>query len=300
MGRKISLLIVTAFFLGCYLGIAQNSTSDENDLDASMFWKSTGEYVHHVESEKGDLYTKLGHHGPAIENLWVAYRVYFNEFGGVDIFSKFHPRLELKDTKWYPSKTQRIEGYGSDNYQAGKTTGLGGVKLWDGNDFQNLGPVDKRTAEIILNDSIAQIRMTSYAIPYQDSWVDIQFTLTTLANSRHAVVEVRELTGKPVQFVTGMSIHSELKMEYAENYVLAWGDYNSHEKHAVFNLGTALIYDPNQFQRDLVTDKEFLLISQPTSYLKYWVTSANEKEHSDLNTYEAFESYVQQLQKSLH
>lgn len=66
-------MIVTAFFLGCYLGVAQNSTSDKNGLDASLFWKSTGEYVHQVESEKGDLYTKLGHHGPAIENLWVAY-----------------------------------------------------------------------------------------------------------------------------------------------------------------------------------------------------------------------------------
>ena len=174
----------------------------------------------------------------------------------------------MKKTKWYPNKFQREEGFGSDNYKAGKTTGLGGVKLWNSDAIQKLGPVTKRTAEVILNDSLAQIRVTSLSVPYKDDQVDIEFTITTRLNSRHAIIEVRSLTGTPVQFVTGLSIHTELKTSKTDQYIIAWGDYDSHEKHAVFNVGTALIYNPDDFQRDLITDKEHLLISKPATYLK--------------------------------
>ncbi|MEZ5008966.1 MAG: DUF4861 family protein [Chitinophagales bacterium] len=279
--------------------VAQNRISDEQGLDASLFWKSSGDYVDSISSDKGSLYLKLGHHGPAIENLWVAFRVYFNDFGGVDIFSKFKPGLELKKTKWYPSKLQRAEGFGSDNYQAGKTTGLGGIKLWNGNDFQNLGPVAKRTAEVILNDTLAQIVITSYAIPFKDGLIDVEFKLTTQIDTRHAVIEVRELNGTALELATGIPIHDELIVASTDGSVIAWGDYDSHEKHAVFNLGVALLYDTANFQSNKITEKEHLLISKPTSYLKYYVTSSNEKEQSDLNTYEAFENYVEQLQLKL-
>jgi len=298
MKKKFLLLFSFIGFAGFILVNGQNYSSSKKGVDASLFWKKSGEYVNRIESENGILYLRLGHHGPAIENLWVAYRVYFNDFGGVDLFSKFQPRLELKSTKWYASKLQKENGFGSDNYAAGKTTGLGGIKIWDGTAVMKLGPVNKRIAEVFKNDSLAQIKITSFSIPYKGNYVDLEFTLTTFSNTRHAVIEIKELTGTPVELVTGMPIHSKLRISTTDHFILAWGDYDSHEKHAVFNVGTALLYNPADFQQDLITEKEHLFISKPTTYLKYIITSSNDKENSELNNYTAFEDYVQQLQRT--
>ena len=85
-------LILLSLFLCTFILKAQESTK----LDVSMSWKKSGEELNFVEDAKGDLFSKLAHHGPAVENLWLAYRVYFNKSTSVDILSKFQPRLELK------------------------------------------------------------------------------------------------------------------------------------------------------------------------------------------------------------
>lgn len=278
---------------------AQEKNGTKAVLDASLFWKKSGKQESKISDEKGNLYLKLGHHGPAIENLWVAYRVYFNDAGGVDVYSKFKPQLELKATKWYASKAQKEAHFGSDNFAVGKSVGLGGVKLWDGENFSNLGPVTKRTAEVELNDTVAQIRMTSYGVPYQGQLIDVLYTLSCYANNRHAIIEVSELNGIAVQFATGFPEHADLKMEKASNYLLAWGDYKSHERQAVFNLGTALIYNPKDFEDSRTVGGEHLLISKPSTYLRYVVTSANDKENSDLSSFQAFKEYVLELRTTL-
>jgi len=275
---------------------AQVNTEANPSLDASLFFKKYGKQENLITSDKGNLYLKLGHHGPAIENLWVAYRVYFKNLGSVDIFSKFEPRLALKATKWYPSKAQKSENYGSDNFSAGNTVGLGGTKLWDGEDFISLGPVSKRSAEVELNDTMAQIRMTSYSVPYQGQLLDILFSLSCFSNERHAIIEVKELNGIPVQFATGIAAYSNVEIEKTQSAVMAWADYKSHERHAVFNLGTALIYNPDEFEEERKHGDEYLLISKPTSYLRYVITSSNDKEASPLNNYAAFKVYVDELQ----
>ena len=293
--RLLFVLLLTAI---CFTPLAaQVNTTINPTLDVSLFWKKSGKQETLIASDKGNLYLKLGHHGPAIENLWVAYRVYFKDLGSIDIFSKFEPRLELKATKWYPSKAQKNENYGSDNFSAGNTVGLGGLKLWDGENFTALGPVSKRSAEVALNDTMAQILMTSYAVPYQGQLLDILFSVTCLANERHAIIEVSELNGIPVQFVTGIPAYSNVDIERSQNYVTAWADYKSHERKAVFNLGTALIYNPNEFEDTKTIGDEFLLISKPTSYLKYVITSSNDKETSTLNNYASFKAHVLELER---
>ena len=53
-----SLLAIIAFS-----GFAQNKT------DVSLFLKKDKtNYLTEIESESGNLFTKLGHHGPAVEN----------------------------------------------------------------------------------------------------------------------------------------------------------------------------------------------------------------------------------------
>ena len=52
--------------------------SAQRKTDGSLFMKKHPEIqLTSVGTENGDLYKQLGHHGPAIENLWVGYRFYF-------------------------------------------------------------------------------------------------------------------------------------------------------------------------------------------------------------------------------
>ena len=75
--------------------------SAEPGTGVSMFMKSDGRQIPRMESKKGDLYKEMGHHGPAVENAWAAYRIYFNQHLTGDSLSKFQPRLELHESRWY-------------------------------------------------------------------------------------------------------------------------------------------------------------------------------------------------------
>lgn len=297
----------TGFVLLCFVVLnlsvvqAQNDSTKDTKLDVSLFWKKTGESINFVEDAKGDLFSKLGHHGPAIENLWLAYRVYFNESGAIDILSKFQARLELKTSKWYPKKNKCSPDYGTDNYDVGSSLGLGGINLYDpATGLQKLGPVTKRSAEVILTDSTAQIKMIAYGIPYKNLVVDLEFTLTTKINERHATIKVRELSGQTVQFAAGVSTNSKLQITRGENYFITWGDYNSHARYADFNIGAALLYNPADFEAINPSDLQELFISKPCNSLTYSISACNDQEQSALTNVESFESYIQELSKMLN
>lgn len=43
---------------------------------------------------------------------------------------------------------------GADYYKVGPTVGLGGIRLWDGENVLPLDPVSKRTARVVKEGSI--------------------------------------------------------------------------------------------------------------------------------------------------
>jgi len=97
----------------------------QNNTDVSLFMRADStEYLNEVSSESGDLFKSIGHHGPAIENEWLAYRLYFDHKAAIDIYSKANPGLELKQYRWYPSANEQQEGAGADYYKVGSTVGL--------------------------------------------------------------------------------------------------------------------------------------------------------------------------------
>ena len=99
----------------------------------SLFWKKDGTQVEEIVSDKADQYRQVGHHGPAVENSHMALRIYFNDSGAIDVYSKTGRGMELEKYRWYPdSLAQSLHGAGCDEYMVGKTVGLGGIALWDG------------------------------------------------------------------------------------------------------------------------------------------------------------------------
>ena len=80
-------VIVFLVFLNFAL-VAQNKT------DISLFLRNdSATYLNEVSSGLGDLFSALGHHGPAIENEWLGFRIYFDRKASIDVYSKTSPRL---------------------------------------------------------------------------------------------------------------------------------------------------------------------------------------------------------------
>ena len=281
---KNLILVLVLIMAGC-------TSINQNKTDVSLHWKDAKEQVSEIESETGDLYNKVGHHGPAIENEWLGLRIYFNYKVAIDVYSKTKAQLELAETDWYSTPEQQLEGWGADQYKVSKTGGLGGVRLWDGEKAVFLESVTLRKASVKKEANSSSMEMLSKGISYNGEIIDVLLKVTVYSGQREAKVEAFVESLNPVQLVTGINYHQATQVTQGENYICTWGIHP--EDVAVFqlNIGAAIMYNPNDFEQKVETDTEILLVSKPTKYLSTWITSSCEKEE-ELNTMADFVKYV--------
>ena len=231
--------------------------------DVSLFFKKGDQkQIEFVESASGNLYNKLGHHGPAIENPWYGLRLYFSKKTAIDAYSKARTGLELKKKHWYPSKKEQSEGWGADYYKVGNTVGLGGIKLWDEGELVDLHPVKRRTARVMHHGDSASMEMISEGIPYRGEHVDISIQVSVYANDRNAKVSARCLSGQNVQFVTGINYFENLELVKTEDYIATWGLHPEDVAAEKVEVGAA-IFIPSGIYFDIQKLKnQYILISE--------------------------------------
>jgi hypothetical protein len=135
----------------------------------SLFWRTDSVQVNRIEAFDNKQYRKVGHHGPTVENSFMALRIYFNDSGAIDVYSKRGPAMELRKYLWYPSeKQQKEENAGCDEYFVDKTVGLGGIKLWYGENEVAVAIGSKRVANAgdTAEGSFAEV--ITYGVPYKE------------------------------------------------------------------------------------------------------------------------------------
>ena len=285
-------------YLSILLVIVCFSCTKPNNTEVSLFLKSDSTaYLTEVSSETGDLFTSLGHHGPAIENEWMGLRIYFDKKAAIDVYSKAKPGLELLAAKWYPTPEQQKNGWGADYYKAGTTVGLGGVRLWDGEKVVPLDPVTNRYAKVLKEGSSSYMEMLSEGVPYKDGEVDVLVRVTVYSGKREARVEAEVSGDDPVQFVTGINYWDGQEIAKGDNYIATWGLHPEDVAAESIALGAAFIYDPQDFEKELDDGTQFLLISKPTKNIETWITAASEKE-SEINTMDKLKSHVEALESN--
>lgn len=263
-----------------------------NRTDTSLFMKSdSNAYQTEIRSKSGDLYLSIGHHGPAVENEWMALRIYFDQKCAIDVYNKARPGLELKDTRWYPDAEKQKNGSGADYYKVGKTVGLGGVRLWDGKKVVMLNPVSMRTARVSKKDDSSVMEMISAGVPYKDRKVDILVRVTVRSGSRFAAVEAEVLSGGPVQFITGINYHPGLEILKKDGRIATWGTHPEDVAAEKVAVGAALIYQPGDFAKLQDDGSAILLISKSTGKISTKVISACARE-PEINTMEKFVGYI--------
>lgn len=277
------IVIFLSLFL-CVTASAQTASS--------LFWRSDSLQVNEIVSETADQYKKVGHHGPAVENSHMALRIYFNDSGAIDIYSKNGRGMELERYLWYPTSHQHEnEGAGCDEYRVGKTVGLGGIALWDGTKEVKLVATKGRTARVGDTKKGSYAEMIAYGVEYMGELVDISIRIDVTGKSRIAVITAEELSGKKVQFLTGVNYHKGQNVEFGEEYISVWGIHPADVSVAPIPIGAGMFFDSKDFVTVEKTDDMVRIISDPTSKIKTEVVSASTKE-AELNNAKRFATYM--------
>ncbi|HYQ55783.1 MAG TPA: DUF4861 family protein [Draconibacterium sp.] len=274
----LSLLLAVITFTS----IAQNKT------EVSMFMRNdSATYLNYVESNSGDLFNFIGHHGPAIENEWLGLRIYFDQKAAIDVYSKTKPGLELLKALWYPTPQQQKNGWGADYYKAGTTVGLGGIRLWDGEKVVPLNPVSKRSARVAKEGMVSYMEMLSEDVPYKNTTVDVLVRVTVYSGLRNAKVEAWALTDDDVQFVTGINYHQGQQVVVEEERIFTWGLHPEDVAAEKVELGGALLFDADDFEKKMDDGEQHILIAKPGKSVECWISSANARE-PEINTLQKF------------
>ncbi len=243
---------------------------------------------------EGKLVNQVGHHGPAVENRYMALRLYFDGRGAIDVYSKSGKMDdELGRWLWYPSQEQQLrEGAGCDEYYVGKTFGLGGVRLWDGDEELRLNTSAGRRCLVGRTDSGAFMEQVNYGIAFEEDTLGISLRVEVSDTSRWATVTVRELHGKPVRFATGVNYPPQARICRKEGLAAVWGEHPADVSKSPAPIGAAIRYDPQQFPEVEDTGNTIRLISVPLAEFSTRITAASVKEDA-LNTPERFFLFVQ-------
>ena len=259
----------------------------------SLFLKSDGKQVTKIFSESGNEYKTVGHHGPAVENAYMALRIYFNDSGAIDVYSKTGRGMELEKYGWYPSvEEQESLGLGCDEYKVGSTVGLGGIALWDGEKEVKLKATKGRLARVGDTKKGKFAEIVSYGVPYMGDTVDVRVRVDVTFKTRNAKVTAEELSGKKVQFLTGVNFHDGFSVNCGEEYIWVWGVHPADVSSAPCPVGAGMFFKKNDFGAPEKTDDMVRIISRPAPKVTTEIVSASTKE-AELNSPGRFKAYME-------
>ena len=186
-----------------------------------------------ARGDAADTYHILHHHGVAFESELNGIRIYFDARQTLDLYGKYQQRLELRDTQFYTSDTQKQQGYGDDVLWVGQTFGLGAFRGWDGQQPTLVEPVRSRTQRIVSYGplrTIVELVDRGWKADANQAAVNMTLRYTQYAGHRDTDVDV--LFNKEVsnyRFSTGL-INVKGSEEFSDKKGLraCWGtDYPS-------------------------------------------------------------------------
>ena len=270
-------------------------------------------YISSLTVDKGSAtpYSAVHHHGVAFESELKAFRIYFDHRQTVDLYGKFHKRLELKDTQFYPDNKQKATGYGDDVLWVGNTFGLGAMRGWNGKKQQTLDDVEHRTQRIIASGpvrAIVEVMDEGWIADKSKEPIDMTVRYTIYAGHRDCDVDV--YFRQPVNdylFSTGI-INVKGSQEFSDRKGLrgCWGtdwpvaakDSAGHKRETV-GLG---IYVPDEYRKaEEPTDGEeyAFVINTNGSQLKYHITFTSDNEEFGFHSAKKWFEYMKGWRKDI-
>lgn len=238
---------------------------------AQMKMRAIPKYKHqHAQSitvpGKSNIYNLMYHHGPIFESELVGYRIYFNQKQTIDPYGKFHKRLELEQSEFYPTEEQLAQGFGDDVLMVGDSGGVGALKGWNGEKATHIEPVAFRTERLLATGpvrAVAEVEVKGWE--YQGKELTMTHRYILYAGHRDLLIETRfdeplgdELFCAGVQNIKGTETISDSDHQ---GLVGSWGRHwpvTDTIRFAKETVGLAT-YIPKQFVHQEVSDKDNFL-----------------------------------------
>ena len=274
--------------------------------------KEKNKHDNFIESitARGDCansYNIQHHHGVDFESEYNGIRIYFDKRQTLDLYGKFHKRLELKETQFYTSKEQKEQGYGDDVLWVGNTFGLGAFRGWDGKQPTMIDPVSSRTQRIISYGPLRTIvevidRGWQYS-PLTSHPLPLNMTIRYTQYAGHRDTDVDVFFNKDVKdylFSTGI-INVKESVEFSDKNGLraCWGtDWPSsdHENFKPETVGLG-IYIPQQYiKSEEVANKDnyAYVVGTNNKHLCYKVIYCSDNESFGFHSADAWFDYLKQ------
>lgn len=281
---------------------------------AQMKMQGSPKYRHqHAQSVtvpgSSDIYSLMYHHGPAFESELVGYRIYFNQKQTLDPYGKFHKRLELAESEFYPTKEQLEREFGDDVLMVGNSGGVGAMKGWDGIRSTHIEPVAFRTERLMATGpirTIAEVEVKGWE--YQGRELNMMHRYILYAGHRDLRIETsfdeplsEEVFCAGVQNIMG---NETLHDSDHKGLVGSWGRHwpvTDTVRFAKETIGLAT-YIPQEYIRQEVADKDNFLytIAAPgKDQFHYYTMFTSRKEKEGIATAAEWFEYMRQWKESL-
>ncbi|MBQ8521235.1 MAG: DUF4861 domain-containing protein [Bacteroides sp.] len=254
-----------------------------------------------------NVYSFVYHHGPAFESELVGYRIYFNEKQTVDPYSKVHKRLEIKDTRFYPTKEQLAEGYGDDALKVYNSGGVGALKGWNGQETMHIKPVLNRTERVIASGPVrAIVEVEVLGWEYQGSELNMVNRYTLYGG--HRDIQVDALFDRPLKqetFAAGVQILKEGDHTTDHDGLLgSWGTdwpVNDTLLHAKETTGMGTFIPKNIRVKETEDTSNYLYTLQAPGKqsLRYYTTFTSKKESFGFKNMKEWFAYLKEWKKGL-
>ena len=274
--------------------------------------KEKNKHNNFIESitARGDCansYNIQHHHGVDFESELNGIRIYFDQRQTIDLYGKFHKRLELQETQFYTSKEQKEAGYGDDVLWVGNTFGLGAFRGWDGKQPTMIDPVRSRTQRVI---SYGPLR-TIVEI-FDRGWKGLNMTLRYTQYAGHRDTDVDVFFNRSVadyQFSTGI-INVKNSEEFSDNKGLraCWGtDWPSGDtinfKRETVGLGICIPMKYVKSEEPANKDNYAFVVGTAGNHLQYKIIYCSDNEtfgyHSAKEWFDFLKEWKKEVEKPI-
>ena len=276
--------------------------------------KQKNKHDNYIESitARGDCansYNIQHHHGVDFESELNGIRIYFDKRQTLDLYGKFHKRLELKETQFYTQPDQKAEGYGDDVLWVGNTFGLGALRGWDGKEPTMIDPVKNRTQRIISYGplrTIVEVEDRGWVLPVSKKKVNMTLRYIQYAGHRDTDVDVffnMPMAGEKLS--TGI-INVKDSKEFSDQQGLrgCWGtDYPSTDtinwKRETVGLGILIPRQHLVSEEKANKDNYAFVVGTKTKQLSYKIAYCSDNEDFGLHSADEWFNWLKNWRKEI-
>ncbi|MHC4122984.1 MAG: DUF4861 family protein, partial [Planctomycetota bacterium] len=253
--------------------------------------------------------------GPLLESDRVAYRIYADKRGAVDIYGKTGDMF-VGDHHTHKVSHHTMQPWGRDLLHNGKALGLGGLGIGVGS--QRFSPSGAPYVEMIVGSCgpiRASYRMVAKDIEYTGDKYNLTWDVSISAGKRYLEHNVTVTKGAPLEMLAALTNHIDEggvmencsvcqfgQMDWLGTYgKQVYRDENPQlASESKEQMGMGLLWPNGQLKELVKSDLEFDVLFEPAKQVRYYSLAAyNQEYNTTIKNKDEFYSYMKKTAQCL-